>query len=73
MALHRGPIAARCSIKSRRFAFRRAESGSVATEYGLIAALVVVVVIVAIIQVRDSLLSLPFNQLIAAFNKALGG
>ena len=53
--------------------FGKQTNGSVATEYGLIAALVVVVVIVAILQVRTNLLALPFPALIAAFTDALGG
>ncbi|MEM7041525.1 MAG: hypothetical protein AAF543_01815 [Pseudomonadota bacterium] len=52
---------------TRQRTFRAAADGSVATEYGLIAALVVVLVIVALTQVRMGLLGLPFPALIAAF------
>ncbi|NJO36381.1 MAG: Flp family type IVb pilin [Rhizobiales bacterium] len=55
---------------ARRPAFRNATDGSVAIEYGLIAALVVVVIIVTLVQVRTNLLSLPFPALIAAFTNA---
>ena len=53
--------------------FRKSTRGSVAVEYGLIAALVVIAVILAIVQVRANLLGLPFPALIAAFAEALGG
>jgi Flp pilus assembly pilin Flp len=55
---------------ARRHAFRSATEGSVAIEYGLIAALVVVVIIFTLVQVRTNLLSLPFPALIAAFTSA---
>jgi Flp pilus assembly pilin Flp len=45
--------------------------GSVATEYGLIAALIVVALIVAFTQLRAGLLGLPFASLITAFTEAL--
>ncbi|MGI9487550.1 MAG: hypothetical protein ACR2RF_17065 [Geminicoccaceae bacterium] len=56
---------------ARGQALRKATEGSVATEYGLIVALVVIVIIVALTQVRTNLLSLPFPTLIAAFVNAL--
>ncbi len=58
-------------VLARRQAFLKATEGSVATEYGLIVALVVIVIVVALTQVRTSLLSLPFPTLIAAFVNAL--
>lgn len=45
--------------------------GSIAIEYGLIAALIVVALIVAFTQLRAGLLGLPFPALITAFNEAL--
>lgn len=58
-----------------RFACRQAlvsdAGGSVATEYGLIAALIVVALIVAFTQLRAGLLGLPFASLITAFTEAL--
>ena len=56
---------------ARRLLLRKASHGSVATEYGLIAAMIVVVIILALSQVRSNLLSLPFPSLIAAFTAAL--
>ena len=58
-------------ILARRQALRKATEGSIATEYGLIIALVVIVIVVALTQVRTNLLSLPFPALIAAFENAL--
>ncbi|MEZ5932169.1 MAG: Flp family type IVb pilin [Alphaproteobacteria bacterium] len=55
---------------ARHHAMRRASAGSIAIEYGLIVALVVVVIIVTLGQVRSNLLSLPFSALIAAFTNA---
>lgn len=55
----------------RRSAFLRGTDGSVATEYGLIAALVVIAIIVTLSQVRTNLLGLPFPALIGAFTEAL--
>jgi len=46
-------------------------SGAVAIEYGLIAALVSLVIFGALVQVRDSLLNLPLQSLIDAFLAAL--
>lgn len=42
-----------------------------ALEYGLIAALVVVVVIVALVQLRSNLIDLPLPSLNTAFEGAL--
>lgn len=42
-----------------------------ATEYSLIAALIVIAIIVTLSQVRTGLLNLPFPALIAAFTEAL--
>lgn len=64
-------IAAWRDVRSRQRRFLRADKGSVAIEYGLIAALVVIVIIVTLTQVRANLLSLPFPTLIAAFTGAL--
>lgn len=50
---------------------RSREDGSVALEYGLIAALVVVVVIVALVQLRTNLIDLPLPTLNSAFDEAL--
>jgi Flp pilus assembly pilin Flp len=47
------------------------ESGAVAIEYGLIAALIVVAILGTIVQLRDSLVGLPLQLLIDAFNAAL--
>jgi Flp pilus assembly pilin Flp len=47
------------------------ESGAVAIEYGLIAALIVLAILGTIIQLRDSLVGLPLQLLIDAFNAAL--
>ncbi len=55
---------AMCNIRSR-------EDGSVALEYGLIAAFVVVVVIVALVQLRSNLIDLPLPTLNSAFDEAL--
>lgn len=63
-------IAALRDVSARLGALRHAAGGSVATEYGLIAALVVIVIIVTLSQVRTNLLSLPFPALIAAFTGA---
>lgn len=64
------PVAKR-GVAARYHAFRRSEEGSVAIEYGLIAALVVIVIIVTLVQLRENLLSLPFPKLLAAFSAAL--
>lgn|GEM_PF-4576606 len=64
-------IAGRRDIWARQKAFRSATEGSVAVEYGLIAALVVIGIIVMLSQIRTNLLSLPFPALIAAFNSAM--
>ena len=45
--------------------------GAVALEYGLIAALVVAVVIVALVQLRTNLVDLPLPALNTAFEEAL--
>ena len=50
--------------------FRSEERGSTAIEYGLIAAFVVAVIIVTLVQVRENLLGLPFARLLAAFSSA---
>jgi Flp pilus assembly pilin Flp len=47
------------------------ESGAVAIEYGLIAALIVLAILGTIIQLRDSLVGLPLQLLIDAFDAAL--
>lgn len=48
-------------------ALRKGSDGSIVVEYGLIAALVAIALIVLLVQLRDSLLGLPFDSLIAAF------
>lgn len=58
-------------VLARRSALREATEGSVATEYSLIAALIVIAIIVTLSQVRTGLLNLPFPALIAAFTEAL--
>ncbi len=50
---------------------RTEQAGSTAIEYGLIAAFVVAVIIVTLVQLRGNLLGLPFPRLIAAFSDAL--
>jgi Flp pilus assembly pilin Flp len=59
----------KCVVGSR--SFHAEEDGSVAIEYGLIAAFVVVVVIVALVQLRSNLIELPLPTLNAAFDEAL--
>ncbi len=70
-APHRNGIAFRRDVLAQWHTLKRATEGSVATEYGLIAALVVMVIVVALSQVRTGLLNLPFPALIAAFVDAL--
>ncbi len=68
--LHRLLIhSAKSSVVVRTF--RSSERGAVALEYGLIAALVVVVVIVALVQLRSNLIDLPLPSLNTAFEGAL--
>jgi Flp pilus assembly pilin Flp len=50
---------------------RSRDDGSVALEYGLIAAFVVVVVIVALVQLRSNLIDLPLPTINSAFDEAL--
>ncbi len=69
-ARHNGKSLLR-DISARLQDLLNATRGSVATEYGLIAALVVMVIVVALSQVRTGLLNLPFPALIAAFVDAL--
>ena len=57
-------------IVARRGGIRGATEGHVAIEYGLIAALIVVAIIVTLTQVRTNLLNLPFASIIAAFTGA---
>ena len=45
--------------------------GSVAIEYGLIAALVVIAIIVTLSQLRANLIDLPLPAIVAAFDEAL--
>ncbi|MGI9421467.1 MAG: Flp family type IVb pilin [Geminicoccaceae bacterium] len=71
IARRREPTAASRDVLAQIETLRRAERGSIATEYGLIAALVAIGLIVALTQVRESLLGLPFPTLIAAFTDAL--
>jgi Flp pilus assembly pilin Flp len=47
------------------------ETGAVALEYGLIAALIAVAILGTIIQLRDALVGLPLQSLIDAFTGAL--
>lgn len=42
-----------------------------AIEYGLIAAFVVVIIVVALVQLRSNLIDLPLPTLNAAFDEAL--
>ena len=71
IARRREPTAASRDVLAQIEALRRAERGSIATEYGLIAALVAIALIVVLTQVRANLLGLPFPTLIAAFVDAL--
>lgn len=71
IATRRIGTAALRDVLARCRAFRSANRGSIATEYGLIAALIVIAIIVTLSQVRNNLLSLPFPALIAAFTEAL--
>jgi Flp pilus assembly pilin Flp len=50
---------------------RGEQAGSTAIEYGLIAAFLVAVIIVTLVQLRENLLGLPFPRLLAAFTDAL--
>lgn len=65
------------TITSRRVkaapwrAFRSSMQGSVAIEYGLIAALVVIAIIVTLSQLRANLIDLPLPAIVAAFDEAL--
>jgi Flp pilus assembly pilin Flp len=47
------------------------ESGAVAIEYGLIAALIVLAILGTIIQIGESLFGLPLQLLVDAFEAAL--
>jgi Flp pilus assembly pilin Flp len=47
------------------------ESGAVAIEYGLIAALIALAILGTLVQLRESLVGLPLQLLIDAFNAAL--
>jgi len=49
----------------------RETSGGTAIEYGLICALIVLVIIGALVKVRDSLIGLPMQSLIDAIKAAL--
>ncbi len=51
-------------------ALRTATTGATSIEYALIAASVVLVIIVALVQLGDSVRNLPFPALIAAFQEA---
>ncbi|MGI9451897.1 MAG: Flp family type IVb pilin [Geminicoccaceae bacterium] len=51
-------------------AFHSRDDGSVAVEYGLIAAFLVVIIIVALVQLRTSLIELPLPTLNSAFEEA---
>lgn len=62
--------AAMRDVLARCRAFGRRREGSIAIEYGLIAALIVIAIIVTLTLVRTNLLSLPFPALIAAFTEA---
>lgn len=68
IALRRNGTVARRGFLTRRHSLWKAADGSVATEYGLIAALIVVAIILSLSQVRTNLLSLPFPSLIDAFS-----
>ena len=52
-------------------ASRSGDGGSIAIEYGLIAAFLVVIIIVALVQLRNDLINLPLPTLNAAFEEAL--
>jgi Flp pilus assembly pilin Flp len=52
-------------------AFHAREDGSVAIEYGLIAAFVVAVIIVALVQLGADVTELPLPALNTAFDEAL--
>jgi Flp pilus assembly pilin Flp len=71
IAIRRSSSAIDRAAASSWRSFRSQADGSVAAEYGLIAALIVVGVILALTQVRANLLALPFPALIAAFGEAL--
>ena len=71
IATHRNGSATARGILARWRAFRKSTEGATAIEYALIAAMLVVVIVVALVQVRTSLLNLPFPTLIAAFVEAL--
>lgn len=58
-------------VLARLCAHPHGSEGAVAIEYGLIAALIVLVVIGALVQLGDSLVSLPLPKLIDAFTEAL--
>jgi Flp pilus assembly pilin Flp len=47
------------------------ESGEVALEYGLIAALIVLAILGTIVQLGDTLFGLPLQSLVDAFQAAL--
>jgi Flp pilus assembly pilin Flp len=47
------------------------ESGEVALEYGLIAALIVLAILGTIVQLGDTLFGLPLQSLVDAFEAAL--
>lgn len=50
---------------------RSNEDGAVAIEYGLIAAFVVAVLIVVLVELRSNMIDLPLPKLNAAFDEAL--
>ncbi|MGI9491031.1 MAG: hypothetical protein ACR2QF_01255 [Geminicoccaceae bacterium] len=58
-------------IPAAATAFRSKEDGSVAVEYGLIAAFLVVIIVVALVQLRTNLVDLPLPTLNTAFEEAL--
>ena len=61
----------RCHAARAWTALRAATKGATAIEYALIAASVVLVIIVALVQLGDSIRNLPFPALVAAFEEAL--
>ena len=71
IATYQNGKAALHDVLSRYHALLKSTEGATAIEYGLIAAIVVVVVITALSQVRAGLLNLPFPTLIAAFVEAV--
>jgi Flp pilus assembly pilin Flp len=59
------------SILQQLVALWQEETGAVAIEYGLIAALIVLAILGTLVQIGESLFGLPLQLLVNAFSAAL--